>query len=303
MTIMRKSVEHNSHELIFALVVCNPLLHYKEDIIHSSYEYYKHMLFGCDEIEFNKYKNDVFCRTKKDVDSYIFNIKTRIPVVDVKYVYLEGKKITTPKLKQLNRNIDLKHAKADVYVETNEGIIIGFSIKQDTLCTKSNFSVEKMLSECVEDKTQYKREMSDIRKQLLRSNGITGTNIKSMRQKANELFYDSLENTNPYWNILKKNIDTHILDIKSSLVKHLFPVNLPYDLYEFDGITFERLNILIQNVEFNEEPSYYYSKGIRRNAAKLFYKLVIEHKVFRVEIRFKGNAWTGSPQFQTHLII
>ena len=46
--MIRKSVEHHSHELIFALVVCNPLLQYKEDIINTSYHYYKSMLFGFD---------------------------------------------------------------------------------------------------------------------------------------------------------------------------------------------------------------------------------------------------------------
>lgn len=300
--MIRKSVEHHSHELIFALVVCNPLLQYKEDIINTSYHYYKSMLFGCDEDKFNKYKKDVFCRKENEVEHYITNIKTKIPIHDIKCVYLEGKQITTPKLKQLNEHIDLKCAKADVYVETTDERIIGFSIKQNTLCTKSNFSVEKMLSECVEDKIQYKKQISDVRKQLLQSNGITGTNIKSMRQKANELFYDGLENTNPYWNILKKNIDFHIVDIKNSLVKNLFPINIPYDLYEFDGDHFQQLNISLDDVEFYEEPSYYYdSKGLRRNAAKLFYKLVIGEKIFRIEIRFKGNAWSGSPQFQTHL--
>lgn len=299
--MMRKSVEHHSHELIFALVLCNPLLQYK-DIVDSSYDHYKSMLFGCNEDKFNKYKKDILCRKENEVEHYITNIKTKIPIHDIKYVYLEGKKITTPKLKQLNEHIDLKCAKADVYVETNDERIIGFSIKQNILCTKSNFSVEKMLSECVEDKIQYKKQISDVRKQLLQSNGINGTNIKSMRQKANELFYDGLENTNPYWNLLKKNIDIHIVNIKNSLVKNLFPINIPYDLYEFDGVHFQQLNISLDDVEFYEEPSYYYdSKGFRRNAAKLFYKLVIGQKIFRIEIRFKGNAWTSSPQFQTHL--
>lgn len=300
--MIRKNVEHHSHELIFALVVCNSLLQYKEDIINTSYHYYKSMLFGCDEDKFNKYKKDIFCRKENEVEHYITNIKNKIPIHDIKYVYLEGKNITTPKLKQLNHHIDLKCAKADVYVETNDGKIIGFSIKQNTLCTKSNFSVEKIISECVENKIQYKKQISDVRKQLLQSNGINGTNIKSMRQKANELFYDGLENTNPYWNILKKNIDINILDIKNCLVKNLFPINIPYDLYEFDGVHFQQLNISLDDTEFYEEPSYYYdSKGLRRNAAKLFYKLVIGQKIFRIEIRFKGNAWSGSPQFQTHL--
>jgi len=245
--MVRKNVEHHSHELIFALVVCNSLLQYKEDIINTSYHYYKSMLFGCDEDKFNKYKKDIFCRKENEVEHYITNIKNNIPIHDIKYVYLEGKKIITPKLKQLNHHIDLKCAKADVYVETNDGKIIGFSIKQNTLCTKSNFSVEKIISECVENKIQYKKQISDVRKQFLQSNGINGTNIKSMRQKANELFYDGLENTNPYWNILKKNIDIHILDIKNCLVKNLFPINIPYDLYEFDGVHFQQLNISLDD--------------------------------------------------------
>jgi len=48
------------------------------------------------------------------------------------------------------------------------------------------------------------------------------------------------------------------------------------------------------------EPYYHTTKGKRRNAAKLFYRLSIQDKHYRVEIRWKGNIFASSPQFQIH---
>ena len=32
----------------------------------------------------------------------------------------------------------------------------------------------------------------------------------------------------------------------------------------------------------------------------MFYKLTIHEKIFRVEVRWKGNVYSASPQFQMH---
>ena len=53
--------------------------------------------------------------------------------------------------------------------------------------------------------------------------------------------------------------------------------------------------------EFYEHSQYYYDeKNRRRKAAKMFYKLVVNDKKYRIEIRFKGDAWSSSAQFQIH---
>ena len=45
---------------------------------------------------------------------------------------------------------------------------------------------------------------------------------------------------------------------------------------------------------------YLNKKGVERNAAKMFYQLIVDQKKFRVEIRWKGNIHTSSPQFQIY---
>lgn len=303
----RKDVENNGFELIFALCACDSSIRTKSDIMDSSFAKYNGKLLGCSESDFEKYKKDVDTRKPKVVDQYIHNFNSAFSDIikdDVKYVYLEGKILTTQKLKDLNKGFDTKQAKSDVYVET-EKEIIGFSIKQDKSCTKTNFSVEKMLGELISDETlkkNFKKEISDKRKEVLQSNGIDNKNLKENRDKANEIFYDSLERTNLYWNALKEHIDNNINAIKNELVRNLFPTNLPYKLYEFDGSTFEKLDVSSgDKTEFYEHEKYYYDeKNRRRKTAKMFYKLIVNDKKYRIEIRFKGNAWSGAPQFQTH---
>jgi len=303
----RKDVENNGFELIFALCACDSSIGNKSDIMNATFANYNGKLMGCSESDFEKYKKDVDTRKPKVVDKYIRNFKSAFSNVvsdEVKHVYLEGKTLTTQKLKDLNRGFDTKKAKSDVYVETDNEIV-GFSIKQDTSCTKTNFSVEKMLGELISDATlkkNFKKEIANKRKEVLKAHGIDNKNLKENRDKANEIFYDSLERTNLYWNALKEHLDNNIDAIKNELIKNLFPTDLPYKLYEFDGSTIEKLDVSSgDKTEFYEHEKYYHDdKGNRRKAAKMFYKLVVNGKKYRVEIRFKGNAWSGAPQFQTH---
>jgi hypothetical protein len=303
----RKDVENNGFELIFALCTCDSSIGNKSDIMNATFANYNGKLMGCSESDFEKYKKDVDTRKAKVVDKYISNFKSAFSNVvsdEVKHVYLEGKTLTTQKLKDLNKGFDTKKAKSDVYVETDSEIV-GFSIKQDTSCTKTNFSVEKMLGELISDATlkkNFKKEIANKRKEVLKAHGIDNKNLKDNRDKANEIFYDSLERTNLYWNALKEHLDNNSEAIKNELIKNLFPTDLPYKLYEFDGSTIEKLDVSSgDKTEFYEHEKYYHDdKGNRRKAAKMFYKLVVNGKKYRIEIRFKGNAWSGAPQFQTH---
>jgi hypothetical protein len=54
-------------------------------------------------------------------------------------------------------------------------------------------------------------------------------------------------------------------------------------------------------ISFKEHLPYYMKKnGEKRNTAKLFYQLRIGPKCYRVEIRWKGNVFDASPQYQIH---
>ena len=317
----RKNVEHNGFELIVALCALDPALQTFEHILSASFKKYEERLRGCTKENFEKYKADTLARTESEVENYIKNFHMNFQSTikgDVKYVYLEGKNLRTEKLIKLNKGIDRKKAKADVYIEcvekstfNGENKMYGFSVKQDKSCTKTNYSVEKILVElCGEEEGKNLiKEMTTLRRNILKKVGIDEKNYKQHQRggtnKANQLFYDSLEGTNPYWNSMRESLEKNLNTVAKVLVNNLFPTELPYKLYEFDGTKFENLNGTTSSiVEFVEHKHYYYKKKkgglVRKAAAKMFYRLVVNEKTYRVEIRFKGNALSSSPQFQIH---
>jgi hypothetical protein len=302
----RKNVDSNCFELLVAICVCDSSIADKKTIMDKTYDEYKHILLGCNEEQFIKYMSDLKIRSSTEVNEYIKYFRLTIQYViseKVKYVYLEGKNLTTDKIKELNKNFNKKKAKADVYIEEETGNIIGISVKQDNKCTKTNFSVEKILVNLISDKISKKElrdKIASKRKELLKTHDINGKNIKQCRDEANELFHDE---NNIYWNELRTQINDNNDAIKNEIVNNIFPIDIPYKLYEFDGTTLERLDIEsdMNKVEFSEHKEYYFdNKGLRRKTAKLFYRLVVNEKIYRVEVRFKGNIWSSSAQFQTH---
>ena len=74
-------------------------------------------------------------------------------------------------------------------------------------------------------------------------------------------------------------------------------------MYEFDGTLFVKFN---KNIDFStgtfEEyfPYYLNKNGEERQTAKLFYRLTVGDSIYKVEIRWKGNIYNASPQFQIH---
>lgn len=83
----------------------------------------------------------------------------------------------------------------------------------------------------------------------------------------------------------------------------MYSNDIGYNIYQFDGKEYILLNAnqSIKNMSFkHHEPYFYNKKGLRRNAAKMFYQLIINNKTYRVEIRFKGNKFTSSVQFLVH---
>ena len=334
----RQNTDFNFFELVFALCVLDKdsTLKSKEDIFKIKFGDVNDKLIGCDETCFDRYMKDGTKSAAKTsiVKNHINNMRDDFSDYvpggfnNVKCVYLEGKNLTTQKLKKLNEGIDTKKAKADVYVETNDGIIVGFSLKQDDQCTMANYSTEKMLGELFDDKKTRKdiqEKLKQARLEILKTNGITKENYKAIRDEVdpltkkkrkdnriNMLFYDSLEKTNAYWNALKHYIDENSERVSREIVDNLFPVDLKYNLYQFNGSEYMKMNVPTTIGAFNDHVRFYYDKptkkdireGItddkRKSAAKMFYKLIVNGNHYRIEIRFKNPIITSAPQFQVH---
>jgi hypothetical protein len=288
MQMSRKKTEYNVYELVVACVLKKRTVQPHE--------------FSSIPIQYNKlsdkdfYLQDLSRRSLKQVNTYIQRFTKELEqysdlsVENIKEVFVTGKHCEIPEILQLNKNEDRLEAKADVYALLMDGSWIGISVKQDGRATKSNYSVQSLFGH-VEN-----IRLTNIKKQYLESNGFTSFQ-KSERSQVNKLFYQD----NPYWDEIKQYIKQYNRYIATFLYDKLFASSLHYPLYEFDSKKMVLLTKEMSVITFEEHLPYYYDKnGKRRNAAKLFYKLCINDKEYRVEIRWKGNVFHASPQFQIH---
>ena len=185
--------------------------------------------------------------------------------------------------------IDRKTAKGDVWLEFEDGTLMGISVKSSSDATKTNFSVENMMNK------EAGSRVKKIRKEFLVENGFP-KHLNENRPQVNALFYDR---NNPYFTAIREVIalDDNIV---RQLMIHLFCLNFPVKFWEFDGVSLKQLGPdSARFVSFTEDESLYTG-----SCAKMFYRLEVEEggvsKNYRVEIRGKGNVHTGSMQFQVH---
>lgn len=300
----RATVEYNGMEFVLAIIylfddvnsytnLCAKI----EDMRANPAQYASIIRFN-DPVEFEHYVLDI---TKKHaiVTEYITNFRASntLPKVPIKCIYISGKTNKHTKINELNKGCDKKAAKADIYIEyvDESKPIDGISAKQSSDATKSNYSVHKMLGKDLD------KDLTTVKKDYLKGNGFTSFD-KAQRSDVNKLFYPQ-NKTNPYWLRIREEIIKNYETILTQLLQALYCANVNYDIYEFDGTSFIKLNKVIDmtTATFEEHMPYYFDKsGAEREAAKLFYRLTVGEKIYRVEIRWKGNVYNAAPQFQIH---
>ena len=297
----RATVEYNGMELLVAILICDVNITNSIELLAKMDEMQNET--DINVISFNKpddFKNYVDDIRKKIsiTNEYITNFRTlttNFKFDNITRIYISGKKNDHLKIQELNKLVEKKSAKSDIYVEYTDGQIVGISVKQSKDATKSNYSIHKLIS------ADADKQLTNIKKNYLKENGFLQFD-KLKRDEVNALFYPQ-NKTNPYWHGLKQEITNNNTEIIKYLVEPLFCSNVPYDVYEFDGTSFSKLNniIDISAVTFEEHLPYYLKKtNEERKTAKLFYRLVVGDKIFRVEVRWKGNIYNASPQFQIH---
>jgi hypothetical protein len=298
----RKSCEHNAFELICALCLLYDNINTKDDVLSTD-------LSNCNKLcvsnkNFQLYLNDVKMRKKEDIKKFISNFKKSdqiCPREKIKYVYLTGKSIKNEKIKQLNEEYDKKDVKSDVFIETTENNFIGMSVKQDSKCTKTNFSLYLFLD---------KEEAMKLTKIKLNMFKVAGYPIfrKNECNEINKLLRPTKDNL--FWNAVKSYIEKYNNKIKEQMFNYIHCNNVSYPVYEYDG---DKIHCLKKqrdgvNLEFNLLENYKKANGEDRDASKLYFKYrEIDKKdskeiQYRIELRFKNsNKHNGtSPQFQTH---
>jgi len=297
LTKKRVSVEHNGMELVIAILFTNITIHTTNELLEkiNDEQIYSKIEFNTID-DLKKYKDDTLKKIHI-LNDYIKYFRETMIYQDlhsdnIKRVFISGKKNKHQKIKILNNNIDKKAAKADIYIELENDKIIGISVKQSKDAPLSNYSVHNLLDKDIA------KGLTREKKNYLKENGFTSF-IKTQRNNINKLFYPK-NKTNPYWEKLKEQISLNKQKIVQQVIESLFCSNVSYDIYEFNGVSFTKLNknIDLDNVNFEEYLPYYFTKsGEERQTAKLFYKLTIDEKIFRVEVIWKGNVYNASPQF------
>jgi hypothetical protein len=311
---MRTSVEYNGMELVVPILLKYEEVNNFQDLlqkiqqIKENMETYSSIIVLNEQTDFEKYVEDIQKKEKIIIKSnYITKFRELIKNSsnfnsnNIKCIYISGKINKHQKIEELNKNLKKIETKSDIYVEFINGQICGVSIKQSKDATKSNYSVHKLLGQILGQ--DYEVNLNNIKKKYLNDNGIVNFD-KNERVKVNKLFYSQNKN-NIYWEELRETFISKESDISKKLVELLYCSNINYDVYEYDGETFEKMNNLNKNtfslIQFKEHQPYYFdTKGKERNAAKMFYRLSINDKNYRVEIRWKGNIYNSSPQFQIH---
>ena len=303
----RKSTEYNGMELVCPVVLLNrnKINNYDElDTILSNM--IKDKLYE-DKIKFNnekdllEYIKDIR-EKKKLTNNYIKNFNKQLelsgyfpPPEDIKTIYISGKTNKHSEIDKLNEGLSKLEAKGDVYIEQKNGKCDGLSVKQSKAATKSNYSVQKILGK------ETDKLLTEIKKNYLTEQGFPPKFNELDRDELNKLFKPE-NKENPYMSKLKEEIEKNKQMICNFLIEKLYCSNVKYDIYEFDGL---QLNKLIKpndnsDITFGEYMPYYYKKsGEKRDATKLFYRLTCRDKIYRVEVRWKGNLYV-SPQFQIH---
>jgi hypothetical protein len=300
----RKTVEYNGMELLCALlfVYADLTLENLEDCIANEKKLYhsaREEGVWCEN--FDSFKTDLLSKKEK-IPDYIRNF-TFPPDVSremIRRVILCGKYFTHPDIVTLNQSFDRKHAKADIYIQLVDNSWIGISVKQSEEATKTNFSVQKLLGDKSLDS-----ELTKIRTDYLVKNGFP-THDKLKRDSVNKLFYpENPENpTNPYWNRVLSEIEIKKKEVLTGIIEPMFCREIPYPMYEYDGKHLICLNynlLDLSQISLKHHLSYYYdTKGALRTCAKIFFQLCVFEKKYRVEVRWKGNVHSASPQFQVH---
>jgi hypothetical protein len=308
----RKNVENNGIELLVAILLSHESVQTTDQlftVLDQLAESADHITLIYDRANMLKCVEDLKLKQKM-LQKIITNFRTefvKCAHTTIDKVYLTGKYTVYPEIIQLNKDLDKKAAKGDVYVRLVDGTFVAFSVKQSKAATKSNYSVHKLIGNKEDDV-----RLTKIKKDFLVASGFA-KHDKAKRDDVNALFYCGVEN--PYWTEMRLVIEKHKDTIIKGLAENLACVKIPYHMYEFDGEHLSHLNDFmfdLKDVTFEECPEFYRdSKGNMRKCAKMFYKLCINSKAnengesvvlktLRTEVRWKGNVHGAAPQFQMH---
>ena len=291
----RKSTENNFSELLCSVLPLGLTSSSFDDIHQFTQDKIDSNLLFCKD--YTPWFEDLCSRKPKLIENYIAAWNNQsLPWSSVEKVILVGKYDKDyPEIVQLNQGLDIKEKKSDVYIlgtlqGDDDSVWFGLSVKASKDCPITNYSIEKILPES--------EECRPLCKATLQGAGFAAF-TKDTQKACSKLFRNK---ENAYWLHLENLIEAHSDILMKEVAKGIISENTPYNVFEFDGHSFIDIkSINLEGAVFR--PSETFSKkknGNPRWAAKLWYEIVKDEKIlYKVEIRWKGNMFTASPQMIT----
>lgn len=224
---------------------------------------------------------------KSYLDSFRKELK-RVRFPSVKEVVILGvSQKTHPDITKIQKNLDRKQTKGDVWVKLSRtGEWRAFSVKANKGVTLTNYSVEKLLIN--------KKELKEIRFNTVRGNNLpTDKMDKKLRSLYSKCFYGE----NPYFTEVTKSLSNQKDNVIKEWISGMFP-DLPFVMYQFEGSKISKIdsNVSPSDVTFEQIDS---PAKNPRGSASLFFDVKIKgEKKYLWVIRWKGNV-LGSPTLCT----
>ena len=304
----RSSCENNWSEMVFAVKILYPDVKTKGDVLGKLEHIKTNTRFKCSGggENINRYFIDIDKRKEKVVLEYIRNMNPgEFNITSIKSLILSGKTIEEfPELYKINicketgKLYDVKKRKSDIYIISSDNIIIGISVKSDSKCTLTNYSIERMLGIM---NLADPMELKQIRINMLKEHfgNSDGVYKKNQRRDANKLFHDK---DNKYFKELNRLIIDNVGVIGKKLLEFAFP-KLPYNIYGYSGkkiIDLNKLSDLYNNQKLKLERNKGICGGKQRDTvsnAKVWYSVYLNGcEKYYFEIRFKNDIYGGSSQ-------
>ncbi len=303
---MRKNCETIWSELVFVATILIPEILNKKDIFENI-----KLIEDNTKLEFNRkylssYLKDLELRSSRLINKYIKNVRESInDIIDstkIEKIYFTGKnsnqfefinKLNTDI--NTNKKFDIKYIKSDIYIKFIDESIIGISIKSSCKDTKTNYSIEKIFKKNLNICENIKCHRIQMLKDKFKNKN--GKYTKEERAIANRLFYNK---NNIYFTAINRIINENKLEFIKLLLGYLYPNNLPYQVYEFDGSKLKNISQSPSIDEITLERNENYETN---TSAKLWYSIYQKNvEVSKFEIRGKQDLYKGSMQLMLYNI-
>lgn len=176
----RVSTECNGCELLVGILLDQEKINNSTSLYLSLNKYISETKIKFNTLdEKSEYFNNLVNLDTKLIDNYIQKFKKNctISLDDIDVIYISGKKNYHDEIEELNKGIDGKSIKSDVYIKLKNNEFIGISVKQSNDATKSNYSVQKLFNN-----KQLDIELTSIKLKYLQENGFTKFNKDKMKE-------------------------------------------------------------------------------------------------------------------------